>query len=142
MWNSRKNFIVAANGGTNGLRDPIEGCIAGNMAESVIDLLEVVDIDHGEGVFAHQILQPVIVVAAIVDFCGGVNVDLPVPHQQLIDDTFLRTTAHHVAEMDGIDAFQRVGMPIYLNTGGDNIVHLVAYGFYFADGLVRTDGFQ
>lgn len=55
------------------------------MAEAVVDVLEVVHVDHGEREPALQILEPLVVIAAVVDLGDRVHIHLPVAHEQLVE---------------------------------------------------------
>ena len=67
---------------------------------------------------------------------GGIEVDLPVAYQQLIEQIFL--TAAGLAR---VGAFQRVGVTVELDAQGQNVKNIAAGGFDLALSPAGADGF-
>ena len=98
-------FVPAAQHGAHGLSRVEQRGVAGGVAEAVVDLLEVVQIDHGQGVLAGEAAQALVVIAAVEDLGGGVGIHLTVADQQLVQNILL-AAADHIVRVDGVDAFQ------------------------------------
>ena len=97
--------IAAPQQGAHRLGHAIQGGISGGVAEAVIDLLEVVHVNHSHSIFAAELPQLLVIVAPIKDLGGRVHVYLPVPHQQLVQQVLL-LSAGATVQPDGIHALQ------------------------------------
>ena len=111
----------------------IYGGIPGRVAKAIVDLLEVIYIDHGQGILAGKAPQPVIAVAPVKDLGEGIGIHLPVAHQQLVQQILI-LIGKQIIRVNRIDAFQRIGKAIHLYAHGQDIIKVAADCFHFIQG--------
>ena len=105
------------------------------MAEAVVDVLEVVHVDHGEREPALQILEPLVVIAAVVDLGDRVHIHLPVAHEQLVEHIF---ALEHVVALDALDQLERIRPAVHLDERREHIIDIALARFDLRLWLVRA----
>lgn len=105
------------------------------MAEAVVDVLEVVHVDHGEREPALQILEPLVVIAAVVDLGDRVHIHLPVAHEQLVEHIF---ALEHVVALDALDQLERIRPAVHLDERREHIIDIARSRFDLRLWLVRA----
>ena len=105
------------------------------MAEAVVDVLEVVHVDHGEREPALQILEPLVVIAAVVDLGDRVHILLPVAHEQLVEHIF---ALEHVVALDALDQLERIRPAVHLDEQREHIIDIALARFDLRLWLVRA----
>ena len=105
------------------------------MAEAAVDVLEVVHVDHGEREPALQILEPLVVIAAVVDLGDRVHIHLPVAHEQLVEHIF---ALEHVVALDALDQLERIRPAVHLDERREHIIDIALARFELRLWLVRA----
>ena len=105
------------------------------MAEAVVDVLEVVHVNHGEREPTLQILEPLVVVAAVVDLDDRVHIHLPVAHEQLVEHIF---ALEHVIALDALDQLERIRPAVHLDERREHIIDIALARFDLRLWLVRA----